>query len=153
MEFPKCGLPLLCFKSEFRCAKWLLPLAAFHCAELRYNCKQGSNKIFAVLRATELLFHLKINNFELWLTNLCSRYKNENICIFWKNRGRGSDVSTVFKLKFLVVKLLVKNLIWLSTINYKIPPPPIHVMSSLTWNPLSETPNQIIFSPIFFVLR
>ena len=34
----------------------------------------------------------------------------------------------------------------LSTINYKIPPS-IHVMSSLTWNPLSEIPNQTILAP------
>ena len=34
----------------------------------------------------------------------------------------------------------------LSTINYKTPPP-IHVMSSLTQNPLSEIPNQTIFAP------
>ena len=40
----------------------------------------------------------------------------------------------------------------LSTINYKTPPS-IHVMSSLTWNPLSETPNQTVLAPLFFVLR
>ena len=31
-------------------AQCLLPLAPFYCAELRYNCEQGSNKIFAELR-------------------------------------------------------------------------------------------------------
>jgi len=25
------------------CTQWLLPLAPFHCAQLRYNCEQGSN--------------------------------------------------------------------------------------------------------------
>ena len=35
----------------------------FDCVQLRYNCQEGRNEIFAELRATELLFYLKINYF------------------------------------------------------------------------------------------
>jgi len=55
----------------------------FHCVQLRYNCQEGRNEIFAELRATELLFHLKFNNFNCDL-QIFAESEDGNISVDFK---------------------------------------------------------------------
>ena len=113
--FPQCLKVNLGFQTSSvarNCAQWLLPLSPFHCAIIAKKEAIKYLRNFAELHATELLFHLKINNFMCDLQSYAADTRMEISLDLKKNRVPSVTCFNSFRiLKFLVVKLLINNLI------------------------------------------